>query len=492
MGAVKNAIQRDELDPTIMDLDPEKSLESQRPQQAKEESSNDQPESSGPMASVVNSVMDACQVCCLPESESKEEEEKTDESNPDPRQALMAMLTTRTAPPTDSDPKTNTEKDTPKTEVEKVSEEESDPDPRAALMSMLSKRAPPNTPTTNGPTNVDQIIPSHMQSVEKSKNEQEEEEEVKDPRAALMSMLNKRAPPPEEKVRDESVEKETTPDPRAALMSMLNKRASPPEEEATKDVSVEKKTTEETTLDPRAALMSMLNKRASPVAAEETEITKNEAGDKEETIPDPRAALMSMLNKRAPPADDTESKTETEEEKVEDVNPDPRAALSMLNKRAPPTEQDKPADSEKEETEVKPDPRAALMSMISKRAPPEPVEGESKVSAVAKEESTADAEKASTEADVSPSIRNDPRFAKYFKMLKMVRYLMILSCFACVDIQLLTYESLLIFVRDYPLELLRMRCKEMNKIQLSWIWIQRSLLKASALQRSLMTMTDLH
>ena len=28
MGAVKNAIQRDELDPTIMDLDPEKSLES--------------------------------------------------------------------------------------------------------------------------------------------------------------------------------------------------------------------------------------------------------------------------------------------------------------------------------------------------------------------------------------------------------------------------------------------------------------------------------
>jgi len=31
MGAVKNAMQRDEQDPTIMDLDPEKSLESQRP-----------------------------------------------------------------------------------------------------------------------------------------------------------------------------------------------------------------------------------------------------------------------------------------------------------------------------------------------------------------------------------------------------------------------------------------------------------------------------
>ena len=31
MGAVKNAMRRDEQDPTIMDLDPEKSFESQRP-----------------------------------------------------------------------------------------------------------------------------------------------------------------------------------------------------------------------------------------------------------------------------------------------------------------------------------------------------------------------------------------------------------------------------------------------------------------------------
>lgn len=31
MGAVKNAMQRDGLDPTILDLDPQKSLESQRP-----------------------------------------------------------------------------------------------------------------------------------------------------------------------------------------------------------------------------------------------------------------------------------------------------------------------------------------------------------------------------------------------------------------------------------------------------------------------------
>jgi hypothetical protein len=30
MAAVRNAMQRDEIDPTILDLDPEKSLESQR------------------------------------------------------------------------------------------------------------------------------------------------------------------------------------------------------------------------------------------------------------------------------------------------------------------------------------------------------------------------------------------------------------------------------------------------------------------------------
>jgi hypothetical protein len=37
MGAVKNAMQRDGLDPTILDLDPEKSLESQRPSEQEKE-----------------------------------------------------------------------------------------------------------------------------------------------------------------------------------------------------------------------------------------------------------------------------------------------------------------------------------------------------------------------------------------------------------------------------------------------------------------------
>jgi len=37
MGAVKNAMQRDGLDPTILDLDPQKSLESQRPSEQEKE-----------------------------------------------------------------------------------------------------------------------------------------------------------------------------------------------------------------------------------------------------------------------------------------------------------------------------------------------------------------------------------------------------------------------------------------------------------------------
>lgn len=42
IGAVKNAMQRDQQDPTIMDLDPQKSLESQRPPE-KEKRGDDGP-----------------------------------------------------------------------------------------------------------------------------------------------------------------------------------------------------------------------------------------------------------------------------------------------------------------------------------------------------------------------------------------------------------------------------------------------------------------
>ena len=41
MGAVKNAMQRDGLDPTILDLDPDKSLESQRPSREQEKEIED-------------------------------------------------------------------------------------------------------------------------------------------------------------------------------------------------------------------------------------------------------------------------------------------------------------------------------------------------------------------------------------------------------------------------------------------------------------------
>ena len=43
MGAVKNAMQRDELDPTIMDLDHHKSVASQRKSKEEEEEEEDGP-----------------------------------------------------------------------------------------------------------------------------------------------------------------------------------------------------------------------------------------------------------------------------------------------------------------------------------------------------------------------------------------------------------------------------------------------------------------
>ena len=43
MGAVKNAMQRDELDPTVMDLDHDRSVASQRKSKEEEEEEEDGP-----------------------------------------------------------------------------------------------------------------------------------------------------------------------------------------------------------------------------------------------------------------------------------------------------------------------------------------------------------------------------------------------------------------------------------------------------------------
>ena len=102
--------------------------------------------------------------------------------------------------------------------------------------------------------------------------------------------------------------------------------------------------------------------------------------------------------------------------------------MSMLNKRAQPQADapiEKASETKDEANKAKPDPRAALMSIIQNRAPPQSSKEEAKDNSAPQaasisapvEESTSDA----ASADKAPTIRNDPRFEKYFKMLKMVR-----------------------------------------------------------------------
>ncbi|KAL7542696.1 hypothetical protein ACHAXR_011993, partial [Thalassiosira sp. AJA248-18] len=373
--------------------------------------------------------------------ESKNSSPEEEEREADPRAALMSMLNKR-APPTPAEEPDNSSPE----------EEEKQADPRAALLSMLSKRAPP--------------IPAD----EPDKSSPEEEEEQVDPRAALMSMLSKRAPPiraDESKIEASPEEEEKEADPRAALMSMLSKRVPPTPSEEPKNSSPEE---EEKQPDPRAALMSMLSNRTSPTPAEEP---KNASPEEEEREADPRAALMSMLSQRAPPLLSGEPKIEASPEE-EEKQVDPRAALmSMLSNRAPPipAEESKKAQSPEEE-ETQHDPRAALMSMLSKRAsppdepqsPPPPSEEAKQedpraalMSMISKRASPTGADDAKVDApklaggatagasaltkqapgsndgaqsavkppdaakenDGLPTIREDPRFSKYFKMIKM-------------------------------------------------------------------------
>lgn len=101
----------------------------------------------------------------------------------------------------------------------------------------------------------------------------------------------------------ETTEKKDTKqaDARAALMSMLNKRAPPQAEEEPKRNEHEGANDEDKTkkADPRAALMSMLSKRAPPSPAGESKsgVALEENG--EAKLADPRGALMTMLNNRS-------------------------------------------------------------------------------------------------------------------------------------------------------------------------------------------------
>ena len=205
--------------------------------------------------------------------------------------------------------------------------------------------------------------------------------------------------------------------------------------------------------DPRAALMAMLSKRAPPQTDEPKSTPPLEQSDgaaepndaaKEE---DPRAALMAMLSKRAPSQVEEPQITPSPDEDAEEN--DPKSALTaMLSKRAPSTPSEQPTSTSEED--VPEDPRATLMAMISRRgssseakpttdsvapadgAGPMTIGQMAAAAALRKtlqvKESNFDTQSAVVEApgDLSDEdevpIRDDPRFEKYFRMLKMVSY----------------------------------------------------------------------
>eukprot|EP00804_Cyclotella_cryptica_P030487 CCRYP_008544-RD/>CCRYP_008544-RD protein AED:0.19 eAED:0.19 QI:217/0.8/0.83/1/0.8/0.83/6/602/2020 len=185
-----------------------------------------------------------------------------------------------------------------------------------------------------------------------------------------------------------SSEKEATPE--QALNSMLANRFGSPAKE-------EKKV--EPTPDPREALMAALHKRADkaestpvsdPRSALMTAISKRGAEKEEQPVSDPRAALMAAISKRtSPPPVDDDSESEVM---------DPRANLaSMLQNRVAQT-------SGGAGTPSKVNAKNNLSAMLAKRAPPPDV-NDTAVDASA--------------TNGRPALKDDPKYEKYFKMLKV-------------------------------------------------------------------------
>lgn len=336
------------------------------------------------------------------------------------------MLKSR-SPPMDEKPQGKCEDAGVAKEEEDV--EPSIPDPRAALMAMLQKRAP---------LVEDEVVQGSP------KDEEEVDELIKekpvDPRSALMDVLKKRAPLEADDPQTTDAKEEANP--RAALVAMLNKRAPANEDTTSKTDDMqgrdEKARANETEpSNPRAALMSMLHKRsANTVDANGTTESMLDVADKAEAV-DPRASLMAMLNKRSP-------NNELQPEDNEPL-PDPRSALmSMLKTRTPPSADDVIKDSppvlkrEKGGLETS-NSRAGLMSMLKNRAPPVDVEKErpTKLDIAPHEANVA------AKDEEQPVLRKDPRFEKYFRMMKMVSSTTVFICVA--SFPSLVFTSALLF-----------------------------------------------
>ena len=144
MGAVKNAVQRDQEDPSIMDLDPEKSLDSQRPPEDVSESDIDPAFKKYYHMLKVGLSVGAVKNSMLrdgvdPDTLDLDTANSFVGDTPSENEAALSTFI-RNEVSTKRGGQGTMEQNDGAVKSDEVAKEE---DPRAALMAMLSKRAPP-------------------------------------------------------------------------------------------------------------------------------------------------------------------------------------------------------------------------------------------------------------------------------------------------------------------------------------------------------------
>ncbi|KAL7522550.1 hypothetical protein ACHAWX_007259 [Stephanocyclus meneghinianus] len=302
---------------------------------------------------------------------------------PDPRAALMAMLSKRSPFDTDKPVPAIPSHASPKGDGHDTENEKSEQDPRAALMAMLSKRNPAATASEPEPAK------SNYDSGKGDDNATEIEKILK----------------------VDSTSKEIVklqPDSRAAPMSMSSKRNPNVHENGNlviakdddSNADVVEKENNTTHLDPRAALMAMLSKQSPPSGDKSEPVKLYDEGsklvagynEKGQTEPEAKSVVMAMLSKHnrlsieGPDSPACEVSTKFH---VDDQTLDTRAShTSLFNK------------NKTKNHEVQNDTSSTNDSRPSSSTVPRPPVQ-------------------STQPSDETPLNKDPQYEKYFRMLKM-------------------------------------------------------------------------
>eukprot|EP00804_Cyclotella_cryptica_P000890 CCRYP_001117-RB/>CCRYP_001117-RB protein AED:0.15 eAED:0.22 QI:0/1/0.78/1/1/0.92/14/0/3367 len=356
-----------------------------------------------------------------------------EECKKEPSEALMAVRS-KTIPPSDEAKPLKTNNEVSKVDVHHNEIEEAQPDPRAALMAMLSKRNPP-------PSAKPEPAQSNYAVSKRDTNSNDIDRIQCDPRAEVMSMPAKQIPPFKEVKRatDTNVESSevcenvdkmegTQPDPRAALMAMLSKRNPPPVDEPTPAMLSHESSegdghgsdTEKNEHDPRAALMAMLSKRNPPPSAKPESAQSNYAASKRDDNGNDIVKRYHPPEPWAQPSEINNNETEKHLQRQNDTS---------LNDSLPPGNiAPRPAAQSpllENELPLSKDPKyEKYFRMLKMGLPIGAVQNamqrdglDPSIMDLDPDKSVASQRKSKYEG--GPPLKDDPNYQKYFKMLKM-------------------------------------------------------------------------